>query len=483
MITESLCPECLRVIKAEVFEHDGKILIKKRCEDHGEFEDIYWSDASLYEKFKKFSYDGDGVENPNTKKEKGCPYDCGLCPRHKTTTILANLDLTNRCNQRCPICFANAAASGYVYEPSIKEIRRMMEILRSEQPVPCPAIQFAGGEPTVRDDFVEIVRMARELGFSQIQVATNGLELARSIDFCIKLRNAGLNTIYLQFDGLREETYKKLRGYNAFPKKLKAIENCRESGLWSVTLVPTLTKGVNDEEVGDMVRFAAENRDVIRGLNVQPISFAGRIDKEELKEMRITIPDFLSLLEEQTGGEICREDFYPVPFVIPISKFVEGWKKERQIEFSVHPHCGAGTYVFIEDEKFIPITRFIDVEGLMEFLKEITPLFQSKLGKIEVIGKIVRAIPRYIDKKYSPKDVDVGKLLVDILKKGSREATAKFHYNVLFIGAMHFQDAYNFDLQRLERCGIHYVIPDGRIIPFCSYNTLYREKIEKEFAI
>ncbi len=505
MRTRSLCPECLEVVDAEVYEAESegrsKILIKKRCEKHGEFEDVYWSDAELYRKFAKWRYEGNGAGLTLTKTtEKGCPFDCGLCPEHKSSTMLAIIDLTNRCNQRCPTCFANAAAAGYLYEPTVPQLREMMELLRSETP-PCPAVQFAGGEPTIREGFVEIVRLAREVGFAHVQVATNGIALAKSEQFCRRLREAGLHTVYLQFDGVTEEPYRVLRGIPALKTKLRAIENCRRGGLKSVVLVPTLVRGVNDGQVGDLVRFAAKNLDAVKGVNVQPVAFEGRVEAGERKERRITIPDFINLLEEQTGGEIPRESFYPVPFVVPVSRFVEAWKGVPQLELSVHPHCGAATYVFVEDGRFKPITEFLDVEGFMEFLKERanemsssgsrvsksgvdkSRVGKSRVGKIKAVAGLVSALRKFVDKAKMPEGVDPLGLLAGVLKIGSREALAEFHRKALFIGAMHFQDAYNFDLERVKRCGIHYATPDRRIIPFCSYNAIHRPAVEKAFSV
>ena len=482
MKTKSLCPQCLKVIDADVYEEDGKILMKKSCEEHGEFDDIYWSDADLYEKFAQWgSKDNEGSAGIQiTESDKGCPFDCGLCPEHKSSTMLALIDLTNRCNQRCPICFANSAVAGYLYEPTMKQLEEMMKLLRSEVP-PCPAIQFAGGEPTLRENFVEIVKMARNFGFSHIQVATNGIAMAKSVEFCHELKEAGLHTVYLQFDGVTEEPYKILRGYPALKTKLKEIENCWAGEIKSVVLVPTLMKGVNDDQMGDMVRFAAKNLHIIKGVNVQPIAFEGRVDESERKKGRITIPDSIKLLEEQTDGEIPRESFYPVPFVLPISYFVEAWKDIPQLEFTVHPHCGAATYVFVEHGKFIPITEFIDVEGFMEFLKDAsTEMTRSKLGKIRAVAGFVSALRKFIDKDKMPKGLD--DTLEGVLRTGDREAIAEFHRKALFIGIMHFQDAYNYDLERVKRCGIHYATPDGRIIPFCSYNAIHRPLVEKAFS-
>lgn len=485
--TRSLCPECLDVIEASIFEENGNVMLEKTCQKHGSFKDIYWSNAKQFWRFDRYMHDGEGVKFPNVSKDGDCPTSCGLCPSHKTTTILANIDLTNRCNQACPVCFSNASASGYLYEPSLSQIRAMMQMLRDQKPVPCPAIQFAGGEPTMREDIARIIRMANEFGFTQVQMTTNGIKLAKSLEFCKELAAAGLHTVYLQFDGVTGEPYQINRGFNYLPIKLKAIENCRASGLTSVSLVPTLAKGVNDEQVGDIIKFAVNNIDTVKGINFQPISFTGRINKEERIEKRITIPYLFDLIERQTDGAITADDFYPVPFVVPVSHFVTAEEGIPNVEFTVHPHCGTGTYVYVENGKMIPITRFVDVEGLLELVEELasnnSKWIGESLGKIKRIGSLISALPRYIDMSKAPKSLDMKKLFIDVLRDGTGDAIKEFHRHTLFIGAMHFMDLYNIDLERIKRCGVHYATPDGRIIPFCTYNTLYRVEVEKKFAM
>ena len=150
--TKSICPECLKPIDATIYENDNKVFIKKDCPEHGHFEELYWSDYDQYVRAEKFRYDGDGMENPRTKKDKGCPNDCGICPEHKSHTALAIIDITNRCNLKCPVCFANANYAGYVYEPTMEQVMGMLENLRATKPVPAQALQFSGGEPTIRKE-------------------------------------------------------------------------------------------------------------------------------------------------------------------------------------------------------------------------------------------------------------------------------------------------------------------------------------------
>ncbi|WP_342766593.1 tetraether lipid synthase Tes, partial [Methanothrix soehngenii] len=347
----SLCPVCLEVISARIFQEDEAVMIEKHCEEHGDFKDIYWSDAAIYRRF--MSYWSDGLRiNKSSKTSHGCPLDCGLCENHKSGTLLGIIDVTSRCNLSCPICFADAGNDKN--EPTIGQIASMMQVLRDQIPVPCPAIQFSGGEPTMRVDLPDIVYLAKTMGFAQILLATNGLVLASRPDLCHELIQSGLSTVYLQFDGVTPEPYEAIRGVNLLPQKLRAIENLRQAGNLSTVLVPTLVKGTNDGQAGDIVRFASKKLDIIKGVNFQPVSFAGRIDQEERTAKRITIPDVLALLEDQTNNEITRDDFYPIPFVKPISHLIEAETGISQPVFMAHPCCGAGTYIYCQGGHMIP---------------------------------------------------------------------------------------------------------------------------------
>ena len=205
--TNSLCPECGKPLKAEVYDEGGKVFIKKTCDEHGEFINTYWSDDEMYKRVISYEPSITHIENPSVDNFAKCPDNCGLCSKHETSTVLGLIDVTNRCNLRCPVCFANAAASGRLYEPTQDEIRQMLRNLRNLKPNPCPAIQYAGGEPTVRKDIVELVEMAKEEGFTHVQIATNGIRLARRENLAKELKEAGLNTVYLAFDGVTPEPY------------------------------------------------------------------------------------------------------------------------------------------------------------------------------------------------------------------------------------------------------------------------------------
>ncbi|MBC7129221.1 MAG: radical SAM protein [Thermoplasmatales archaeon] len=482
--TKSLCPVCKKIIDAEIYEKNGKVMIRKECSEHGKFEDIYWSDAKLFEKADKYWPVEQKLKNPLYPVVDGCPFDCGLCDEHRTPTILANIDITNRCNLRCPICFANANSAGYVYEITYKQAVAMLRLLMENEPKPY-AVQFSGGEPTIHPQFLDMVKYARKLGFVQIQVATNGVKLAEEPDFAQKMLDAGLHTVYLQFDGIDERVYEAARGRKLFEVKKRAIEACRNTKPTplSTVLVPTIVKGVNDDQIIKIINFAIENIDVVRGINFQPVSFTGRIDEKERERQRFTIPDLIKRIEEDTDGKITREAWYSVSCVLPLFDIANALDRKERAKFTIHPHCGAATYIFVRGNEIIPINKFVDVDGFLEEARKIAEDFKkSRFAKLKLIKAM--KLTKYIDEKELPEGMNLKDVIKEILGKRDKKSLAKFHWKSLYIGAMHFQDLYNYDIERVIRCGIHYVTPDGRIIPFCAYNSgpTYREEVEKRFS-
>ena len=489
--TKSLCPECGKPLDAEVFDEDGKVFIKKTCDEHGEFVNTYWSDDKLYESVEKYIPTVTGVDNPCVENIGPCPSNCGLCSKHETSTVLGLIDVTNRCNLRCPVCFANAAAAGYLYEPTQDEIRQMLRNLRNLKPHPCPAIQYAGGEPTVRKDIVELVKMAKEEGFTHVQIATNGIRLAKRENLAKELKAAGLNTVYLAFDGVTPEPYINNRGRDLLPDKIQAIENCRKVGL-GVVLVPTLVKGVNDHQVGEIIKFAFDHSENIYGVNFQPVSFAGRTPADHVEEQRITIPDFVKIIEDETDGQVPTSAFRPPSSVEPIAEFISllDGEDSAKVTLNCHEHCGIATYVFREKtegdgkDKLIPITDFIEVDRLFYKLKEYNEKLKGgKFGsRKRVLAGLTGNLPKLVHTSKTPKDLDILKILLNVFAKGDYNALGDFSKDSMLISCMHFMDPFNFDEDRVKKCVIHYATPDGRIIPFCTMNSMYRESVEQKFA-
>ena len=478
--TFSICPACnkegkIKRIPAEIIEEDNKVYIKKTCKKHGTFKEIYFSDATLYKKWMKYKVTG--IDSPDVQTSiLGYP---ALYDIHKSQSVLTNLLVTNRCNLRCSYCFMNAGASGQVYEPSLEEIRDLLIQARAERPLGSKALQITGGEPTIREDLFEIIDMGKELGFTHMQLNTNALKLADSADYCMKIKEHGVNTIYMSFDGVTKKTNPWI------DMNKKAIENMRKVDLKCV-LVPVLINGKNLHETGKIVKFALDNMDIIRGVNFQPISFCGRVTKvkdEKRDSQRVDYVTMIESIEKEFDNKISRDDFYPVPFVFPVSKLIELLKDQSQVEFTAHPGCGGATYVFVDDRgEPIPVTRFIDVEGLLDFIDKESKI-KGPLKKIRVASAFLKHIDDFVDYEKAPHGFNLKKLLKDAAIGGSYDSLRGFHYKSLFIGSMWFQDSFNLNIDRLKRCVIHYTTFEG-IVPFCTYNGLgIGDKIREKHSI
>ncbi len=499
IVTQSLCPECLSVIDASVFERDNKVYIEKNCDEHGFFRDLISSDAKFFKLILERDYGSSSpVTNPVESKNKTCPNNCGICSGHLSSSIMINIDLTNRCNLKCPICFANADASGRLLELTIEQVRYMLDTALSIHDVQPICLQYTGGEPTVHPYFLEALREADKRNFTQVQIATNGIKFAHDPEFAFQASEAGLNTAYLQFDGLDDQIYRKSRGRNLIDLKLKAIDNLAKAQIRTV-LVPTIVKGLNDKHIGEILKYALKNVDKIAGISWQPVAFTGRIDTEQRMERRFTVADLARELEEQTGIVKMYRDWYPYSFVEPFNKLLSAITGQNQIAFSCNPVCGVGTYLVVDSSTgtALPVPAFVDVEPLMKKILEITESIKSKrlFSNLSVPGKL-RKLKQFYRQDKGPEGWgfdDFMEFMMDFADFKGRfpdnEARQKpignTPYRSFLMASMHFQDVYNYQIDRVKRCVIHYAAPDGRIYPFCTYNSgpYHREKIEKEYSI
>lgn len=533
--TQSLCPECLKQITAEFYVDPETqwVMLRKHCEEHGEFKDKISISVEDYKWQKEFTKEmGSTIEISTQpcstlsgikKTENGCPYDCGICENHKSAPCICLIDVTNRCNLTCPICFANASAKGYVVQPTFDQIIQIMTHFRSMEPTPAVLLQFAGGEPTLRDDLPEIIRRGKKMGFIETMVSTNGVRMGKSIEYCRELKEAGLDAVYLQFDATDSpETWKKIRGVNLWPLKKKVIENCRKVGLNGVVLVPTLAKGVNDHQIGPILDFAKDNTDVVVGVVFQPVSLCGRINYEELMDLRYTTSDLKVAINQHTNNAVTH--FYPIATTAKFTQLLAWFDDVPAFSMVSHHDCGFATICVVNDkDEWEPIENYFDANGLIKWANKVYDMVvnketprPTKMLNVDLskYGSVLGTIGNFIDDMTNLGYRQMMKAyfvagLMRYIRNPSKIITSKtfqsfaklvFSPNLqtaggflktknLLISAMHFQDAYNFDLERVKSCLVHYGVIDpddpNKVleIPFCAMNTVHREKIERKLAL
>jgi len=498
--TKSLCPECLKVIEATIDSDDGRVFMYKSCSEHGDFRELLSTDGRFYrlmlERERCFQFRG--VSNPVCTKQTECPRACGICNEHLNAPIMMNIDLTNRCNLNCPICFANSNASGVVVEPDLDTVRMMLDKACALDSIRPACFQYTGGEPTVYPAFLEALQEAKKRGFTQIQVATNGIRFSDEPELAFKAAEAGLNIAYLQFDGIDDEVYLKIRGRSLAETKFKAVDNFYKAGIRTV-LVPTLVKGINDHQIGKIIQYSLDNIEKISGISWQPVAFTGRIDYQQRVAQRFTLTDLAREIAEQTGLVDMYRDWYPFSFADAFTKFLEAVTNDRQITMGCHPACGAATYLIVNlrTKESTALPEFVDVEPLMDRLA----IVAGKLKKRRIlhnvsIGNELRRFRRYYHQDKGPSGWSFEtfvNFMMDFARfrqhykdnEAKRKLLSNMPYRSLLMASMHFQDSYNYQTDRVQRCVIHYAAPDGRIYPFCSYNSgpCHRNRIEEQFAV
>ncbi len=413
--TRSVCPVCLKNLPARLLrESGGRILLDRTCPEHGRFRVPVWQGKLDFDSWLL------GTDGLALGEGLGCPANCGICSEHETGTCCALLEVTGRCNLRCRFCFADGGSSDP--DPTAEECREAIrEIVRQ-----CgrPLLQFSGGEPTLRDDLPELIRFAREAGCGYTQLNTNGIRLAQDPDYVKRLAEAGLDIVFLQFDGTREETYQTLRGAPLLETKLRAVDACSGQGI-GVTLVPTVVRGVNDDELGALVRLAVSLAPAVRGIHFQPVSYFGRYPRTSAAEERYTLDSLMADLSEQAG--------------IPLGSFMPSRCD--------HPLCGFHASFLIEPD------------GSLRPLSSITHSSHSRgcaKDNREYVARHWRRAPDEAPPSGGfSEEMDFDTFLY------------RLRHNSLTLSAMAFQDAMNLNLERLHRCSLH-VYDGGKIKPFCA---------------
>lgn len=484
-VTESVCPECLRVIPAKKIVRDDGIYMVKKCPEHGEYEVLIWEGSlESYEAWGRNLQPADKI--PAAREvEKGCPQDCGLCAAHERRGCCVLLEVTSRCNLCCPVCFASAGKQGQ--DVPLEELERQMEYLMAHGgPF---NIQLSGGEPTVRDDLPEIIRAGRKIGFTFFQLNTNGLRLADEPGYADRLKEAGLSCVFLQFDGMKDEVYKTLRGKPLLNKKIAAIDACARAGL-GVVLVPVIAPGVNEDQVGAILSYAKSRMPYVRGVHFQPISYFGRC-MEEQGSYRVTLPKMLRLMEQQTGGIVRAEHFTGGNATNPYCTFQANYL--RQADGSMKPmlHAAARASASSEQAREFVARQWSGAQGncccgeaVMEeenccCCSEAEEKTESCCCGEPAVEEENCCCSEAEEKAESCCGEDTKQLQLDL--SSLDDFLANIHNNTFAVSGMLFQDAYNLDLERLKRCYILETDSRYGMVPFCAYNltsiegrTLYR---------
>ncbi|MBM3775033.1 MAG: radical SAM protein, partial [Acidobacteria bacterium] len=517
--TDSLCPRCVpeirqeildgkrdlsillneRVgeIKAQIIERDGKILMVKECPVHGRFEDVMAVDVEFLQHIESV-FPGRDILAHNDEK----------LHRHGSSTIrhgrgsVLTIDLTNRCNMMCDPCFMDANQVGFVHELSWEEVKTLLDNAITIKPKRQMSVQFSGGEPTLSPLFLDAVRYARKVGYNSVQAATNGIEFAKSFEFCQQAAEAGLRYAYLQFDGIGNAANAHRKVGNLFDVKLQAIDNLHRAGV-EIVPVTTIVNGINNEQVGRIIQFALDNPKKIAFLSFQPVSFTGRdeaITDDRRAAQRYTLSHLAHDVKSQTGlGEPVR-DWYPISFIGTFadwSDLVNGPERDwGQVSCGCHPNCGVGMAVMVDKQtrEAVPFTAFVNADRLARDIARINDGAREKW--VSILGMALTLMRNY-DSFKSPRHFK----LTDLLQKFDKSfgATGRNYgrvngegrlediekrrndrWNFLFIAGMWFQDLFNYDFRRTEQCIIPYATQEGEI-SFCAYNTGigWRNIIEK----
>lgn len=445
-LTNSICSTCLRKVEAKVVIENEKVYMIKHCFTHGRERVLISTDVEYYKRCRDFIKPSEMPYRWNTPVKYGCPYDCGLCPDHEQHSCLTLLEVTERCNLKCPICYAESSPVKGKFR-SLEEIEFMLDAIVKNEREP-DIVQISGGEPTIHPHFFDILDMAKERPIKHIMVNTNGLRIANDKEFARRLASYAPGfEIYLQFDSFDPESLIELRGVDLTDVRKKAIDHLNEFNL-STTLVVTLKKGLNDHEVGEIIQYGLK-QPCVRGVTFQPIQAAGRLEDFDPATDRLTLSEVRQMIIDQSEV-FNKEDIIPVP---------------------CHPDCLAMGYALKMNGKVTPLTGMIDPNILLDGERN-TIVFEQDENIQKMIFKLFSLNHSPDSSALSLKD------LLCCLPKVSMPGQIGYD-NVFRVIIMQFLDAYQFDIRSVKRSCVHIAHPDGRIIPFDTYNLFYRDEKEE----
>lgn len=439
--TKSVCPLCLHLCDAKIVFQNEKVWMLKNCKQHGESKVMIADDVEYYREIRNYNKQSEVPLKFNTKVHYGCPYDCGLCTDHEQHSCLSIVEVTDRCNLACPTCYANSAPN-YGNHRTLEEIEKMFDVIVTNEGEP-DVVQISGGEPTVHPQFFEILDIAKSKPIKHLMVNTNGIRIAKDISFVEKLATYMPDfEIYLQFDSFKPEVLKKMRGEDLTAIRKKAIENLNKYNL-STTLVITLQKGENDDEIGSILEFATQQK-CVRGVTFQPTQVAGRNENYDDNSGRITLTEVRRKIYEQFPV-FTPQDLIPVP---------------------CNPDALCMAYALKLGDEVFPMTHLINPEDLLNNSKN-TIVFESddKL-KNHMLNLFSTGI------SVDCAEEEFGELMCCL----PRVKSDNLHYENLFrIIIMNFMDAHDFDVRAVKKSCVHIVDKRGKLVPFETMNLFYRE--------
>jgi uncharacterized radical SAM superfamily Fe-S cluster-containing enzyme len=448
-LTNSICSTCHNKLEAKIVIEDERVYMLKRCPTHGAERVLISTDAAFYKQQRQFLKPGQLPLKFNTPFEHGCPYDCGLCPDHEQHSCISLIEITDQCNLTCPVCYAESSPSRTTHR-TLEQIEFMLDRVIANEGEP-DIVQISGGEPTIHPQLFEILDAAKRRPIKHLMLNTNGIRIAKTPGLAERLASymPGFE-IYLQFDSLRPDVYETLRGQDLLETKLKAIERLNEVGL-STTLVTTLKKDLNDDELGDIVTFALKQR-CIRGVTFQPIQDAGRNESFDPARDRLTLGEARQRLLAQ-HSLFAPADLIPVP---------------------CHPDCLVMGYALKVDGEALPLSGRIDPQALLRAENSTIVYERSEVMREHLMGLFSTA-----NSPDSQAD-RLGQLLCCLPKVDLKGGLT--YENVFRVLFLKFLDPHDFDVRSVKRSCIHIVHPDGRVIPFDTYNLFYRDEREKRLV-
>jgi uncharacterized radical SAM superfamily Fe-S cluster-containing enzyme len=472
-------------IRARIVERNGGVHMEKSCPRHGEFREVLSTDARFTRRIESLDPGRDMPTAPDDLHDHG-PSSI----RYGRGAVLT-VDLTNRCNMMCNPCFMDANQVGYVHELAWEDVRQILDNAAGVRPRRQLSVQFSGGEPTIHPFFLDAVLHAHELGFFSIQAATNGIRFAQEPGFAEEAARAGLRLAYLQFDGTSNESHAHRAVGNLFDVKQRAIDNLHAAGI-DVTLVITVVNGINNDQVGPVIRFAIDNIDKINALAFQPISFSGRdedVDEETRRQQRYTLSQLAHDVRDQLGVTEPMRDWFPLSASGVFSDLVDQLNGPGSswgaLKCGCHPDCGVGTLLLVNEKthEAVPLGQVVDLERLLADLRTVV---DSGRGRTMTAAQAALALAR----SFRPDAAPAGMGPIDVVRiadghSGRRMGVAdraRYEWRVLLVGGMWFQDLFTYDFRRTEQCVIPYGTQLGEI-SFCAYNTGvgFRHLVEKLF--